>query len=220
MQLTISLIHPSRGRAKKAKETLDFWLEQASGRVHIEHVLSCDEDDEQLQEYVKLFSTVLGGCGIAHKNTCVVEATNHAAKIAGGDIIIYLSDDFKCPKNWDLSIIEQIQNDKPQLLKVDDCLQKFDVAVLTIPIMNRKLYETLGYFWFPEYKSMFVDEDLFWTVNNNGWLYLATDLKFPHEHHSIGKCENDITYKMSEANWNQGKELFAKRKMEGFPLCC
>lgn len=216
--LTISLIHPSRGRAEKARKTLDYWIEQSSGRVHIEHILSIDSSDNATP-YMEQFSELPFSCGIQNDNTCVVEATNQAAKVSKGDILIYLSDDFKCPKHWDLLILEQIQNDKPQLLKVDDCLQKFDVAVLTIPIMNRKLYETLGYFWFPEYKSMFVDEDLFWTVNNNGWLYLAIDLKFPHEHHSLGMCENDTTYKQSEANWNQGKELYNKRKLEGFPLC-
>ncbi len=214
--MKISLIHPSRSRAKKAKETYNYWLSRANKKYDIEHILSLDADDFQLQEYRQLFenSTI-----IISNNNCVVEATNIAAKVSKGDVLIYLSDDFKCPKNWDDSIKSVMGSNEPILIKVDDCLQNFDVAVLTIPIMNRKLYETLNYFWFPLYKSMFVDEDLFWTCKNNSWILNCSELKFKHEHHSVGLAKNDETYKKSEANWNQGKELFAKRKSENFPLC-
>lgn len=219
--MKISLIHPSRGRAQKAIETWLYWLQNAYGKLPFEHILSLDSDDGQLEEYIKLFNNskiVIGD------NTNVVEATNRAAKIATGDILIYLSDDFKCPKYWDEALNTRFHTsndvpiDSPLLIKVDDCLQKFYVKVLTIPIMNKELYKVLGYFWHPGYKSMFVDEDLFWTCANNDWMALCEDLKFPHEHCSIGKAERDETYKRSELNWNQGKELFAQRKLENFPL--
>jgi hypothetical protein len=108
--------------------------------------------------------------------------------------------------------------DRPLLLKVDDCLQKFEVPVLTIPMMNRKLYEKLGYFWHPEYKSMFVDCDLFETVKKMGALKNAKHLKFEHQHVSVGKAPDDETYRNSAKNWEQGKALFAKRKAMGFPV--
>ncbi len=216
--MLISLIHPSRGRALKARATLDFWLSQASGTIPIEHILSIDNSDDQLPIYKQLFSSSPNSCGIANDNTSVVDATNQGAKVAKGDILIYLSDDFKCPKDWDLRLVEEFDMDLAMLLKVDDCLQKFHVGVLTIPIMNRKLYNKLGYFWHPEYKSMFVDEHLYWICKNNSWLHFAPDLKFPHEHPCNGLAENDETYKRSAANWDQGKALFAKHKAEGFLL--
>ena len=68
-------------------------------------------------------------------NSSVVEATNRAAKYAKGDILLYLSDDFKCPDNWGASIYQSVKDFGPVwLLKVDDCLQQFEVPVLTIPI--------------------------------------------------------------------------------------
>lgn len=213
--MKITLLHPSRGRAEKAKQTFDFWKEQSSGRVFIEHILSIDDDDIQTQKYIQGFPDSIV---LINKNTCVVDATNVAAKVATGDILIYLSDDFKCPKNWDLEIIALLGLETPFLLKVDDCLQKFEVKVLTIPIMNKALYNVLGYFWHPGYKSMFVDEDLYWTCSENNWLIFADSLKFPHEHPANGKAVNDETYRRSAANWDQGKEMFAKRKLEGFPL--
>lgn len=218
--MKITLLHPSRGRAEKAKATLDFWIKNASGKIFVEHILSLDDDDPEIEKYKELFSNLKGSAGIVGANTCVVEATNSAAEISKGDVLIYLSDDFKCPKDWDLLISKYFIKDSgvPQLLKVDDCLQKFNVPVLTIPIMNSALYKNLGYFWHPGYRSMFVDEDLFWVCKNNNWLTEAEELKFPHEHCTIGKAVRDETYIRSEKNWDSGKEFFALRKSQNFPL--
>lgn len=210
--MTISLIHPSRGRANKAKQTYLEWV--GSATCPIEYILSLDSSEPQKFQYIQNNIDF-----IVNDNTCVVEATNHAAAKSTGDILLYLSDDFRCTPNWCELIIEQFEGvTTPMLLKVDDCLQRFDAPVLTIPIMNRALYEKLGYFWFPEYKSMFCDEDLYWTAKKLGALKLAPHLKFPHEHVSVGKADNDETYRRSAANWDQGKALFAKRKAAGFPL--
>jgi hypothetical protein len=221
----ITLLHPSRGRAKKAKEAFDYWVSQASGEIDVQHILSIDLSDPTKEEYYKEFENTGSICRI-NDNSCVVEATNLIASQAKGDILIYMSDDFKCPKDWDLHVTDEFDRCKigldgkptPMLLKVDDCLQQFHIPVLTIPIMNRALYEKLGYLWHPGYKSMFVDEDLFWTVTYNNWIVNCPGLKFPHEHCCNGKAENDETYKRSAANWNQGKALFAQRKAAGFPL--
>lgn len=225
--MDIILLHPSRGRAKKARETIDFWIERASGQHEITHILSVDSDDLQLELYKK-YSPACNGfltsALIENPNKSVVEATNAAARYAPeGHLMIYLSDDFQCPVNWDVLVRDQaIEADRQIgerfLIKVDDCLQKFNVDVLTIPIMSYRLYQKLGYFWHPEYKSMFVDQDLFWTCKNNNWLFLSPDLKFPHLHYSNGKAPMDETYRISSVHWDSGKELYHKHKSQGFPL--
>jgi hypothetical protein len=80
------------------------------------------------------------------------------------------------------------------------------------------MYAKLGYFWHPGYRSMFVDEDLYWTCVNNNWLIDGRELQFPHEHCCVGKAERDETYIRSEANWDTGKAFFAERKAQNFPL--
>ncbi len=236
--MVISLIHPSRGRAKKSFETANKWMER-SGLVYgvsgvydeIELIIATDESDPQLKEYRDLYllkgsPKIHGGNGLigigyiyTWDNKSVVEATNNAAKVARGNILIYLSDDFDCPENWGALVLKEFEGEeRPLLVKVDDMLQKFDVPVLTIPIMNRALYERLKYFWHPEYKSMFVDEDLYWTTRKLGALKFAPHLKFEHQHVSIGKAPDDETYRASAKNWDQGKAVFAKRKALGFPI--
>jgi glycosyltransferase involved in cell wall biosynthesis len=212
--MLISLIHPSRGRAKKSHANTIEWIRKAG--CDVECIVSIDSDDPTWNEYVKTYYPYTV---IINQNKSVVDATNVAAKRANGDILVYLSDDFKCPDNWGIKITSEFVGvKKPKLIKVDDCLQPFRVAVLTIPIMNRELYERLGYFWHPSYKSMFVDEDLYWTAKKLGALAMAPHLKFPHEHVSIGKAENDDTYIRSAKNWDTGKHVFANRKAMNFPL--
>lgn len=226
--MKISLLHPSRGRPKKAYQTAKEWVEKAG--VEVEYILSLDEDDNWQEQYISLifsdhkfnqFNTSI----IGWMNGNVVNATNRAAQNSKGDILVYLSDDFKCPDNWGNLIIKEFEStlisgmpELPWILKVDDCLQKFHVPILTIPIMNRAMYERLGYFWNPEYKSMFVDEDLYWTARKIDAIKMCPHLKFPHEHPSNGKAVTDETYQRSAANWNQGKAVFERRKKQGFPI--
>lgn len=222
----ISLIHPSRGRAEQARRTIDLWLSRASGTRKIQYILSIDADDPQKREYCSrsfMWGSCLDSMAILHReNKSVVEATNHAAKHATGEIFIYLSDDFECPQNWDTLIIESVRKLCPKqpewLLKVDDCLQPFHADVVTIPIMSKALYNRLGYFWHPGYKSMFVDQDLLHTCINNNWLLLDESLKFPHLHYSNDKAPMDDTYKASSAHWDSGKAFYHKRKQLKFPL--
>lgn len=216
--MKISLLHPSRGRAQKAFDTLKFWLDSAEHPKNIKHILSLDADDAALGQYLLIFKDSVNTTVIIGPNKNVVQATNAAAEKCDGEVLIYLSDDFKCPKNWDSEMFELASLYAPALMKVNDCLQPFDVPVLTIPIMNDVLYQKLGYFWNPEYASMFCDEDLYWTCKKHFTILERPDLLFPHEHCSIGKAERDETYIRSESNWDSGKAIYARRKMEGFPL--
>lgn len=216
-QPLISLIHPSRGRPQKAVATATEWIEKAG--ITVDYRLSLDSDDDKKNFYPSAVFNGQSDFISVSPNKSVVEATNIAAQQAKGDIFIYLSDDFKCPDNWGQLVLKEFEDeDRPLLIKVDDCLQKFHVPVLTIPIMNRALYEKLGYFFHPDFKSMFCDEHLYWVSHRIGALKNCEHLKFPHEHCSIGKAENDETYQRSAANWDQGKEMFAKHKSMGFPI--
>lgn len=215
--MKISLLHPSRGRPQKSAQTTREWIEKAGCEVEL--IVSCDFNDVHKVGYLYHYGDF--NCTLLCKdNNSVVEATNRAAKESKGDILVYLSDDFKCFDNWGLAVEKEFAGyeSHPYLLKVDDCLQKFTVPVLTIPIMNRALYNKLGYFWYPEYKSMFCDEDLYWTVHHHATMKFCPNLKFPHHHVCNGKAPDDETYRASAANWEQGKAVFVRRKSLGFPL--
>lgn len=224
--MTITLLHPSRGRAEQAKQVRNRWIKKASGVYEIEHILSLDMSDPTLLNYTNTFNgKEFNTKVVINDNAHVVDATNVAAKKASGGILIYLSDDFDAPDNWDrLIIASMLKHFKsselltaPWLLKVDDMLQPMWKDVLTIPIMSAGLYKNLGYFWHPGYRSMFVDQDLYHTVNNMRVMFVDESLKFEHKHPSVGKAANDDTYKRSAANWTQGQALYNRRKKLNFP---
>lgn len=211
----ISILHPSRGRPQKADETYKKWVFQV--QTHIEYMLSVDMDDPAWEQYLDL-SLSRPFAPYFALNKSVVEATNVVAGLSKGDILVYLSDDFDCPNGWDIAILKEFEGvTGPMLLKVDDCLQHFNAGVCTIPIMNRQLFNRLGYFWHPEYFSMHVDVDLYETCKRLGVIKYAPHLKFPHNHYSNGKATHDETYKRSEGNWNQGLEVIKRRRAQGFP---
>ena len=208
----ISLIHPSRSRPQKSFETSSDWISRAG--VETELIVSVDRDDPYIRDYYTLYQ----GKILVNDNKFVVQAANHAAKVASFDVLVYLSDDFKCFDNWGVEVLKRFEGvEKPLLIKVDDKLQTFHKDVLTIPIMNRLLYQELGYFFHPGYHSMWCDVDLYHTVNNIGAIKLCPELVFEHHHYVNGKSKRDETYDRSTSNWNQGKHLYTLRKSQNFP---
>lgn len=248
--MKISLIHPSRGRAQQARATYQYWLERISNQNAIEHILSIDLDDPQKEEYQRLF-TVISNILIGDNKNCVT-ATNAAARACTGDIILYLSDDFQCPPQWDATIVMEFEKsmvDSPSsiakkgesLLKQSEaternlsmdyrpwtidplCLQVQDgindmPECLTIPIMNRALYNLLGYFFYPEYESMYCDNDLYCTCMALGCLVKLPHITFHHQHWLNGKAPRDITYNAHDnpERHARGRAVFMRRQREGF----
>lgn len=211
----ISLIHPSYGRPTQARQAHDEWQAKASNWNDIDYILSLD-----LRDNTQAYEDAFNGTDVTiiiNDNENCVQATNIAAENTVGEILLYLSDDFGCPPGWDLFIEKRLDIKEPQLLKVYDGLQPMHIAVLTIPIMTRKLYEKLGYFWFPEYESMCVDEDLFWETKP--YHVLAPEAIFEHRHYSVAKSPVDETYRQhdNDERLARGKQLFhERRKLKGW----
>lgn len=210
----INLIHPSRGRAKKAVETAKKWIESAQCEVF--HMFSLDHDDEQLNQYTKNAP----GSYIVSCNSNVVEATNAGAASSKGYVLVYLSDDFECFPGWGLVIraLARKYRDTEWILKTDDRLQKFDNPLITMPIMSRKLYENLGYMWHPDYKNQFVDNDLFRVCQQRNAIKFHPEIKFRHKHPDVSDTPWDDTYQRgsSKEAHDVGQRIFLNRMMKGF----
>jgi glycosyltransferase involved in cell wall biosynthesis len=206
--MVISLVHPSRGRPEKAYITANNWIRLAGGCA-LEHIFSLDSSDPFVNEYKAIDKVII------NDNDCVVQATNHGASVATGDILIYLSDDFECPNNW-AETIKALPYSGEFMIKAHDGLQDFRSQVLTIPIMSKALYQKLGYFFYPEYKSMWVDVDLFHVCERLGVIKYHRELLFQHNHYCNGKSTKDDTYRRSDGYWNQGKEVYNRRERKGF----
>ena len=217
--MLITLIHPSFRRPRLAPKAYRQWMEASSGENQIQYILSLDNRDPLLNHYLN-YTRGRDYEVLISDNHSVVDATNVAAKQAKGDVFIYMSDDFEASKGWDNQIVNFVKENnlegKPYLLRANDNYQS-QFELLTVPIMSKELYQELGYFWHPKYRSMFVDNDLFHLTEQMGVQYDARQhIHFTHQHpHNPNSTSNvDLTYKQSHSNWSQGESLFVDRCIE------
>ncbi len=154
---------------------------------------------------------------VVNANRSIVDAVNAAARTSTGDVLVVVSDDFGCPDGWDRALAEVIGNRRDVAVLVHDGIEG---RIMTLPILGRALYETLGWVYHPVYVSMFVDDDLTHTAAAMGRLVDARHLIFPHRHYSVGSSALDPTYARQNSNaaWWHGWRVIEKRRANGFGL--
>lgn len=222
--MKISLLHPSRGRSKQAFETADTWLDRSSKKYAIQYIMCVDSDDADLNQYTKalflfrdiesIYNHLMGfHFSIVEKPNYVVHAVNEAANMATGDMLIMVSDDFEPPFDWDISLMQAIQNKMNQSFVVmvsDNCNKKRDV--ITLPIMSAKAYRQFGYFFHPAFKSMWADNYLYYQAREKGLLVDARHIVFTHHHFTNDNVPLrnpvDETYVRSNNFYKEGEQIF------------
>ena len=181
---------------------------------HIEYILSLDSDDPELKNYLHLFEPT--GCIILISgNKNLVQATNKGAEVTKGEILILVSDDFECPKDWDLAIMGAFVGNSCSVLKTFDGTQGW---IVTLPVMDRAYYLEQGYFYFPEYFHMFCDTDMTHKADIEGKLIVRNDLIFKHNHYSVSGARRDAISKKADSTWDQGERVYLRRVREKFGL--
>ena len=211
-----SLVHPSRGRPDQAWECMCRWRAKCSPFNNLEYVLSLDRDDAD--KYRRTVREMVGTIDlrvVIHDNKTMVEALNVGARVARGDVLIYVSDDFECPDNWDVEIQKCVGKEKDWVLFVYDGIQK---SAQTISILSRVYFERFGYIYYPEYMSLWADPDFTETAIRLGKNIDGMHLLFRHNHYSTGRSAYDPTYAKqdSEAAWKHGESLFQRRAKGNF----
>lgn len=212
--MKISLIHPSRGRSKKAKFAHDYWLLQAHGEVEIEYILSLDTDDPDGDKYLEWVqgSANLKICSNPNKN--LVQAANAGAKIATGDILILVSDDFRCPTSWDAILLANVEDKKDWIMKTQDGVQAW---IITLPIMDREYYNRFGYIYNPDYSHLYCDTEMTHVADLLGRKIICPAV-FPHDHYSVTGSAKDAISEKADSTWAQGEQTYLQNVKNKFGL--
>lgn len=181
---------------------------KSNADTQIEYILSVDTDDPALYED-------FGECIILRMpNKSAIEAINNAAKIATGDLLIVISDDFDCQSNWDTKLINHIKGRTDFCAKTIDGIQP---TLITLPIMDRVYYERYGYVYHPDYQHMFCDQEMTAVAIMTG-KYIKFPILFEHLHYSVGKSAKDAISLRNDATWQQGETLFNERLKTNFGI--
>ncbi len=204
--MKISVIHPSRNRPERANKVFQAMISTADKRDQLQYIISIDTDETK--DYTNIGNDILTPITLISDNRYCVGAINNGAKASDGDILMVVSDDFdEWKQGWDTLVRDAFVLDRPMLLKTFDGAQKW---IATLPIMNRKLYNKLGYIYNPEYLHMFVDTDLSCVCDLLGVTVYRNDILFRHNHYTKMK-NKDATNERNDATWKQGEEMFLNR---------
>lgn len=189
----ISILHPSRGRAKQSFNTISKWLHLAS--TEIELIVSIDLDDPQLEDYIRIYVNPT-----ISPTSSAVGAINRAAEIAKGDILFVVSDDTDCFPDWDTALLKEVEGKTDWILKTQDGIQAW---IITNPILDRAYYNRTGYIYDPDFKHMFCDTWLTVQADISG-RKITSNLMFRHLNDTI----KDAVRERSDATWQQGERTF------------
>lgn len=146
-------------------------------------------------------------------DTCV-KGWNLCAQRATGDIFVQVSDDtFILNNSWDSKIKMNMNISKPMMLRVWD--NRYDICKTAFhPIITRKAYEELGYFYYPEYESMYCDDDITTLYRLKGWLVECPKIRIEHKHRTTHESVivDSITMEHeSRDRYNRGRAVFERR---------
>jgi glycosyltransferase involved in cell wall biosynthesis len=202
---TISIIHPSRGRAQQSFNTISKWIAKA-GMTDFEIILSIDRDDPQIGKYYELYQN-LNHPFLWDDNTNknAVEAINRGAREANGNIFIVVSDDTDCPGAWATKILRYTQGKSDFVLKVRDGIQP---RMITMPIVDRVYYQRDGYIYHPRFSHCWADR-FFTEVAYKRKRVIEKPIMFRHLHYSVSKSKKrDSQYERTDATFNEGKIIY------------
>jgi hypothetical protein len=197
----ISIIHPTRSRPEKSFNTIIKWFQSRSRDTDIEWIVSLDENDPTLPEYIKIYNHSHANTFISKNRSCV-DAINNGAKRCVYDIMVVVSDDTDCFPGWDTALLKEVEGKTDWILKTQDGIQDY---IITMPCMDRAYYNRTGYIYHPDFLHMFCDTYMTCVADITG-RKITSNLMFKHLNDTI----KDDLRKRTDGTWQQGQDTFIR----------
>ena len=195
---------------------------------------------------------------VNNRRRCYVDGVAIAAEESTGSILIVNADDQFACENWDERLIDAVVGPVEGDAGLSGAALALDVAwvrlnglersieepfvvevstgtpdehnrgVLVMPILTRARYEQQGFVFYPEYESMFADNDFCAAARQDGVIIDARHLMFPHRHQMFdgkggwktGNWKETLDKAYREQNRKEacaiGEMVFRRRTISGF----
>jgi hypothetical protein len=226
-----SILHTS-ARPDKWRAVYDDWMSKAVHPEDVEYVLCIDPRWGFSTTDMTPYDTPLDNIHVVQNTMrrCYVDGVNIAAKASTGSVLIVNADDQFACDGWDEcalplrprpgdSFVIEVSTGTPD---------EHERGVLVMPVLSRARYEQQGYVFYPEYESMFADNDFCEAARQDGVVIDARRLMFPHRHVMFdgkGGWRRDWEERADIALLAQnrpeayaiGEQVYRRRKVSGFP---
>jgi hypothetical protein len=254
-EFLFSILHTS-ARPDAWRAVYDDWMSKAVHPEAVEYVLCIDPrwgfDTVNMDRYDTLLDNVR--VVLNNRRRCYVDGVNLAAEASTGHVLIVNADDQFASEAWDEELLGEIKNEYPNTLAFNrdfehiglqssDELPYFvievstgtpnehDRGVMVMPILSRARYEAQGFVFYPEYESMYADNDFCVSARQDGIVIDARHLMFPHRHPMFdasgpggwsedwqGRADVALRAQNRPEAFAIGKEIYARRKVSGFTV--
>lgn len=207
------------------KQMHPYWMGRSVDPKNIKtHVaVNIDQHSNIINEYFKsngqdhriitVKTDKIGVCYPSYQLSSTTEGKNE-------DIVVFASDDFLPPQNWDQYLISKLENKEGGLM-VRDGYQLPDSSnmqypAITIPIMTWGCFEKLNKtIYNPVYTHMYSDCELYLNLRDTGLLIddrINDSTVFEHLHHAAGKRRADQLDVQYHAKWQEDELTWNKRR--------
>jgi hypothetical protein len=203
----ISVIHATKGRPQIAWQRRWQWLCMAEKPLEIEWLFMVDADEKT--DYTP-------HQGIRCNPGGIVNAWNAGAKIAKGDIIIQMSDDWAPPRHWDALISTAIGDTKAEkVLAVSDGLRTDKLLCMAILTQNR--LKKQGHMFHPDYQEsdgLYSDNEFTELAYLDQVVVEARHIQFKHENPMFtgGNPDEQLKNHNKPEFYEKGKAIYEKHK--------
>jgi hypothetical protein len=219
--MNILIKFPTRNRPDRFFETLDLYYNMADDITKIRFLVSLDVDDLTMNNSDILYklSKYDNLSYFIDDNKSKVEAINSNMINQEFDILLLASDDMiPVVSGYDNIIRKDMMenfNQRAGALWYNDGHQ--GMRLNTLCIMNKEYYDTYGYIYYPEYKSLYCDNEYTIVGISNNNLKYIDNMIIAHNHpDSNPNVELDELYIRNNNLLNYDREIFIKRQQHNF----
>jgi hypothetical protein len=214
--MKILIKFPTRDRPEKFLETLNKYCEMSTNIDNLSFLVSCDIDDETMNnssmlEILKSYKNLTVDFR-ANKNK--IEAVNSGIEdyTLPYDIILLASDDMiPIEYGYDDIIIKVMTKyfpDTDGVLWFNDGLQ--EMKLNTLCILGKKYYNRFGYIYYPEYKSLYCDNEFTEVSKKLERVVYCDKVLIKHDHPGHVNLFDDL-YKKNDLYANEDMLMWMDR---------
>jgi hypothetical protein len=213
---------PTRARFEKFFNVLDLYYSKLSKEYPYHFLITCDMDDPVMNcaEARARFRHYPNLTACYGNSKSKVEACNgDMDKCPEFDILILASDDMiPVADGFDKIIAQYNQQHFPDYDGILHFSDGVHPGMNTLPIMGRKYYESFGYIYYPEYISLFCDQEMTHVSHMLGKSVFINQVLIEHHHPDFGMAERDQLYLDCYRWWSVDEALYLKRIAIDFGL--